>query len=81
MMLESSTLRELWTVVESVPCNDLLTLSDTALIAMLMQQVSRRILLNGNEVGNLYTYLRSKTALIRDMAASRRSRNLKLVAG
>ena len=81
MMLESSTLRELWTVVESVPCNDLLTLSDTALIAMLMQQVSRRILLNGNEVGNLYTYLRAKTALIRDMAASRRSRNLKLVAG
>lgn len=81
MMLESSTLRELWTVVEGVPCNDLLTLSDTALIAMLIQQVSRRVLLNGNEVGKLHTYLGSKTWLIRDMAASRRSRNLKLVAG
>lgn len=81
MMLGSSTLRELWTVVEGVPCNDLLTLSDTALIAMLIQQVSRRVFLSGNEIGTLYEYLGSKTLLIRDMAASRRARNLKPVAG
>ncbi len=75
-MIDSTVLRLLWTVIEESHSQDLLTLSDTALIAMLMQQVSYRVLLTGEEVCNLYTYLSLKLTLIRDMADFRRSGGL-----
>lgn len=71
-MIDSAMLRLLWTVIEDSHSQDLLTLSDTALIAMLMQQISRRVLLSGEEVCSLYAYLSSKLTLIRDMADFRR---------
>jgi len=73
MKVESSTLRMLWMVVEDMPSHDLLALSDTALIAMLMQRVSKRLLLSGEEVHSLYAYIGAKRSLIRDMAVFRLS--------
>lgn len=71
MMIESSMLREVWAVVEKMPTPDLLALSDTALIAMLMKHVSQRVSLNAEEVNDLYAYIGTKLVLIRDIASFR----------
>lgn len=78
MRIESSTLRILWTVVEDVPSHDVFALSDTALIALLMQRVSHHMLLTGEEVNSLYAYIGAKLHLIRDIASFHNpgSRNL-----
>ena len=68
MNINSSTLRMLWTVVDTLPKHMVLDLSDTALIKMLMQEVSRRIVLNGKEVGALDRYIGNHLHLIRDIA-------------
>ena len=67
-MIEPSLLRLLWAVIEDVPSQDLLSLSDTALLAMLLREVSRRVLLRGEEVCGLYEYISSRLLLIRDIA-------------
>ena len=75
MKVEPSLLRLLWAVIEDMPSHDIISLSDTALIAMLMQEVSRRMLLSGEEVHSLYGYIGSKISLIRDTVAFRGARN------
>ncbi|MEL6221756.1 MAG: hypothetical protein AAFR31_03820 [Cyanobacteria bacterium J06627_8] len=69
MGVESSTLRVLWTIVEDAVSQDVFEMSDTALIAMLMRQVSNQVMLTGDEVNALYAYIGSKLHLIRDIAA------------
>ncbi|MER3434306.1 MAG: hypothetical protein C4288_12980 [Leptolyngbya sp. ERB_1_1] len=71
MLISSSTLRLIWTTVEEASPSDLLSFSDTALVKLLLQQISRKILLGGEEVCALYDYLGSKMSLIRDIAESR----------
>ena len=78
MNVNSSTLRMLWTVVETVPKHTILGLSDTALIAMLMQEVSRRIILSGEEVGALYGYIGNHLHLIRDIAVFPATRSIEV---
>ncbi|MEB3211854.1 MAG: hypothetical protein VKL39_10890 [Leptolyngbyaceae bacterium] len=80
MGVESSTLRVLWTVVEDMPSHDVFALSDTALIAMLMNKVSRQTLLKGDEVSALYSYIGAKLHLIRDIAAFQSSGSFYLSA-
>ncbi|HBB32167.1 MAG TPA: hypothetical protein DDZ80_01800 [Cyanobacteria bacterium UBA8803] len=65
-------LRLTWSVIEETPSIDLLTLTDTALVTSILQQITRKILLTGEEVCALHNYIDSKTNLIRDMAESRR---------
>lgn len=69
--MESSTLRLIWDVVEETQISELLGLPDTALVKLLLQRVSRKVLLNGEEVCILYDYISSRTRLIRDIAESR----------
>lgn len=69
--MDSSSLRLVWDVIEETQNNDLLSLPDTALVKLLLQRISRRVLLNGEEVCNLYDYISSRTRLIRDIAESR----------
>lgn len=69
--MDSSTLRLVWDVVEETQSSDLLNLSDTALVKLLLQRISRKVLLSGEEVCNLYDYISSRTRLIRDIAESR----------
>jgi hypothetical protein len=70
-VMESSTLRLVWDVVEETQLTDLLTLPDTALIKLLLQRISRKVLLSGEEVCALYEYISSRIRLIRDIADSR----------
>ncbi|RUR74823.1 hypothetical protein ACF3DV_03000 [Chlorogloeopsis fritschii PCC 9212] len=71
MHINSSMLRLTWSVIENTPSNDLLALTDTGLIKVILQQITNKILLNGEEVCALYGYIASRTALIRDIAESR----------
>ncbi|NJP10689.1 MAG: hypothetical protein HC866_15445 [Leptolyngbyaceae cyanobacterium RU_5_1] len=64
-------LRLVWDVVEEIPSSKLLTLTDTALIKVILQHIAVRILLSGEDVCSLYGYIGSRTMLIRDMAESR----------
>ncbi len=71
MGIDSSTVRLTWTVIDELLTQDLLTLNDTALVRLLLKQIARKMLLNGEQVCALYGYIGSKTTLIRDMAESR----------
>ncbi|MFN6567523.1 hypothetical protein [Dendronalium sp. ChiSLP03b] len=71
MVTDSSLLRLTWTIVEETPNFELLSLTDTGLIKVLLQQIASKILLSGEDVYALYGYIGSKTTLIRDLAESR----------
>lgn len=65
--MDSSTLRLVWNVVEETQDIDLSALPDTALVKLLLQRISRKVLLNGEEVCALYDYISARTRLIRDI--------------
>lgn len=69
--MESSMLRLVWNVIEETQSGDLLMLPDIALVKLLLQRISRRVLLNGEEVCTVYEYISKRTRLIRDLAESR----------
>jgi hypothetical protein len=71
MEIDPSTLRLLWSVVDSAQNRDLLLLSDTALATMLLHRVSERMFLTGQQSGSLQIYIRTKLLLIREMDGSR----------
>lgn len=71
LTIETSLLRLTWSVIEEAQSPNLLSLTDTGLVRLLLQRISKRILLSGEEVCLLYDYLSSKITLIRDMAESR----------
>jgi hypothetical protein len=68
--MDSSTLRLVWDVVEETQDIDLSALPDTALVKLLLQRISRKVLLNGEEVCALYEYISARTRLIRDIVDS-----------
>lgn len=80
MEIDSLKLQLLWTVAEEMHSQDLLTLSDTALAAALLRQVSAQVLLSGEEVCSLYAYIGAKLSLIRDIADSRRAQRFNPLA-
>ncbi len=69
--MNSSILRQLWSVVEETQANILLSFGDTELVQQLVAQVESRGLLNTEEVGTVSAYLSSRLLLIRDMARAR----------
>jgi len=69
--IDTSLLRLTWLVIEETQSSNVLSLTDTGLVRLLLQRISDRILLSGEEVYLLYDYISSKTTLIRDMAESR----------
>lgn len=71
MLINPSILRLTWAAVEEIQSRELLELPDTALSRLILQQVARKILLNGEEVRALHEYISAKLLLIRDMAESR----------
>ncbi|NJM70469.1 MAG: hypothetical protein HC862_09680 [Scytonema sp. RU_4_4] len=60
-----------WSVIEDTPSSELLTLTDTGLIRVLLKQIAGKMLLSGEEVCALYDYIGSRTTLIRDIAEFR----------
>jgi hypothetical protein len=69
--MNSSILRQLWSVIEETQANILLSFGDTELVQQLVAQIELRGLLNTEEVGTVSTYLSSRLLLIRDMARAR----------
>jgi hypothetical protein len=61
-------IKQVWMAVEEISSQDLLTLTDTALSAVILRQISRRGLLSGEELTRLYKYICAKLPLIRDLA-------------
>lgn len=70
-MIDTALLRLTWSVIEDTHSPNLAELTDTGLVRLLLQRISKRVLLSGEEVCLLYDYVSSKTTLIRDMADSR----------
>jgi hypothetical protein len=69
--MNSSVLRQLWSVVEETQANILLSFGDTELVQQLVAQIELRGLLNTEEVGTVSAYVSSRILLIRDMARAR----------
>lgn len=70
-MMNRSTLRQLWSVVEETHSNALLRLNDTELVKQLLSQLNSKTTLTNEEMVTVSVYLHSKTSLIRDLAQAR----------
>lgn len=71
MWINPSVLRLTWAAVEEIQSHDLLKLTDTALVRVILQQVAHKVLLDGEEAGALRKYISTRMPLIRDIAESR----------
>lgn len=69
--MNSSTLRQLWSVVEETQSSLLLRLSDTELVKQLLSQLESRNSLSNEEAIAISGYIHSRTSLIRDLALAR----------
>ncbi|MBW4613752.1 MAG: hypothetical protein KME21_10820 [Desmonostoc vinosum HA7617-LM4] len=69
--MNSSTLRQLWFVIEQTQTSILLGFNDADLVQQLLKQLERDRLLSGEEINTTRAYLRSRVPLIRDLAMAR----------
>ena len=69
--MNSSTLRQIWSVIEETQSSLLLRLSDTELVKQLLSQLESRNSLSNEEAIAISGYIHSKTSLIRDLALAR----------
>lgn len=67
----SSTLRQIWSVIESNHASLLLRLNDTELLQQLLRQLADKTQLNGAEICGVRAYIYSRIPLIRDEAQAR----------
>ncbi|WP_204103000.1 MULTISPECIES: hypothetical protein [Spirulina sp. CCY15215] len=64
-------LRQLWSLVENTQAPVILGRDDASLVEWLLDQLARQRSLEGYETEVISDYIRSKTSLIRDLAAQR----------
>lgn len=69
--MTSSTLRQIWSVIEETHASLLLKLSDAELLQQLLIQLVDRKQLNVEEVCDVRAYIYSRIPLIRDDAQAR----------
>ncbi|HEY9779383.1 MAG TPA: hypothetical protein V6D09_04510 [Leptolyngbyaceae cyanobacterium] len=69
--MNSSTLRQIWSVIEETQSSLLLRLSDTELVKQLLSQLESRNSLSNEEMIAVSGYIHSRTSLIRDLALAR----------
>lgn len=69
--MEITILRQFWSLVEATQTNTLLLLNETDLVDQLLKKFDSRQQLSLEQNQLLAHYIRSKTSLIRDLAASR----------
>ena len=67
----SSTLRQVWSVIEETDASLLLKLSDAELLQQLLIQIADKKQLNVEEVCDVRAYIYSRIPLIRDDAQAR----------
>lgn len=70
-VINTSTLRQLWSVIEQTQSSLLLKLSNTDLVKRLLGELDNKKALSSEEVSTLRAYIYSKTILIRDLAQAR----------
>lgn len=69
--MTSSTLRQVWSVIEETHASLLLKLSDAELLQQLLIQLADKKQLNVEEVYDVRAYIYSRIPLIRDDAQAR----------
>lgn len=69
--LDSSKLRQLWSVIDETQTSILLGFTDTELIQQLLRQLENKGLLSVEELTTVSAYLHSRLMLIRDLAKAR----------
>ena len=69
--ITSSTLRQIWSVIEETHASLLLKLSDAELLQQLLMQLADKKQLNIEEVCDIRAYIYSRIPLIRDGAQAR----------
>lgn len=70
--MNSTTLRQIWTLVEATQTATLITLDDSKLVERLIQQLGKQCSLSREETDMASGYIRSRLPLVRDLAQSRR---------
>ncbi|MGL5940986.1 MAG: hypothetical protein ACRC2S_11425 [Waterburya sp.] len=80
-MLNSSTLRRIWLIVEQTQTRILLEqtrilleLSDSELVSRIQTQLETQVFLTASELNAAHHYIQSKVTLIRDLAECRLAR-------
>ena len=68
-----TTMRQLWSVVETTQSNILLKLDDASLVQWLLKQTKSEGSLDHNQTHILTDYIHSRLNLIRDLAQERQS--------
>lgn len=68
-----TSLRHLWSVVETAQTNTLLLLDDASLVQWLLKQIKANASLDRDETHILSDYIHSRLTLIRDLAQNRQS--------
>lgn len=71
MVINSSTLRRVWTLVEATQTSELLHLSDAELVQQLLLRLDEGIPLTNSEIAVVSEYVQNRITLIRDLANSR----------
>ncbi|NWF58349.1 MAG: hypothetical protein HXY43_03280 [Fischerella sp.] len=70
--MNSSTLRQLWSVIEDTQTSILLEVNDTELVQQLLRQLETQKILSSEEISVISAYISSRLPLIRDLALLRR---------
>ena len=69
--MNSSILRQFWSVVEATQTVTLMALDDTNLVEQLIQQLRQQCSLNSDQLDSIAVYIRSRLPLVRDLAQAR----------
>lgn len=69
--MNSSILRQFWSVVEATQTVTLMALDDSKLVEQLIQQLRQQYSLNSDQIDSIAVYIRSRLPLVRDLAQAR----------
>jgi regulator of replication initiation timing len=71
--MNSSTLRELWTLIDNIQPNILVSIDEKELIEQILNQLTENTSLDLEDDDLVSVYISSKMSLIRDLAESKLS--------
>ena len=69
--MNTSIIRQIWSIVEESSAKTLVSLNDSDLVSQLLKKLDEQHLLSSEDLQVTKVYFSSKTVLIRDIARSR----------
>ncbi|WP_267383017.1 hypothetical protein [Cyanobacterium sp. uoEpiScrs1] len=69
--MNTSIMRQLWSIVEESPAKTLINLDDSDLVSQLLNKLNAQYSLSSEDLQVIEVYFSSKTVLIKDIARSR----------